>query len=49
MKDIIKLFECQQEAGLFSILGVTGKETVESTLAMVNDKKFTSLWNSIRK
>ena len=49
MKDIIKLFECQQEAGLFSILGVTGKETVESTLAMVNDKKFTALWNSIRK
>ena len=49
IKDIIKLFDSQQEAALFSILGENGMESVESTLDMISDKKFTSLWNSIRK
>ena len=49
IKDIIKLFDSQQDAALFSILGGTGMETVQSTTEMINDKKFTSLWNSIRK
>ena len=48
-RDIIKLFDCQQEAAVFTILGETGMESVESTLDMISDKKFTSLWNSIRK
>ena len=47
-KDIIKLFDCQQEAGLFSIMGGTGKETIKSTLDMISDKKFSTLSNSIR-
>ena len=49
IKDIIKLFDTQQEAGLFSLLGGTGMESVESTLELVDDKKMTALWNSIRK
>ena len=49
IKDIIKLFDTQQEAGLFSLLGGTGMESVESTLELVDDKKLTALWNSIRK
>ena len=48
-KDIIKLFDNENDAGLFSILGSTGIETIESTVELVGDKKFTSLWNSIRK
>ena len=48
-KDIIKLFVSQYEAAVFTILGETGTETVETTLKMINDRKFTSLWNSIRK
>ena len=49
MKDIIKLFDSQQDAGLFSILGGTGMESVQSTVDMISDKKFNALWNSIRK
>ena len=49
MKDIIKLFDSQQNAGLFSILGGTGMESVQSTVDMISDKKFNALWNSIRK
>ena len=49
IKDIIKLFDSQQDAGLFSLLGGTGIESVESTVDLIGDKKFTSLWNSIRK
>lgn len=49
MKDIIKLFDSQQEAALFSLLGGTGMEAIGSTTAIIADKKFTSFWNSIRK
>jgi hypothetical protein len=48
-KDIIKLFDTEHDAGLFSIMGSTGIETIESTIELVGDRKFTSLWNSIRK
>ena len=48
-KDIIKLFDSQQDAGLFSILGGTGMESVQSAVDMISDKKFNALWNSIRK
>ena len=49
IKDIIKLFDSQQEAALFSILGGTGMEVIGSTTGLIADKKFTSLWNSVRK
>lgn len=49
IKDIIKLFDSQQEAALFSLLGGTGMEAIGSTTAIIADKKFTSFWNSIRK
>ena len=49
IKDIIKLFNSQQDAALFSMLGGTGMEAVQSTTELIADKQFTSLWNSIRK
>lgn len=49
IEDIIKLFDSQQEAALFSLLGGTGMEAIGSTTAIIADKKFTSFWNSIRK
>ena len=48
-KDIIKLFECQQDAGYFTILGGTGMEAVQSTAELINDKKFTAFLNSIKR
>ena len=49
IKDIIKLFDSQHEAALFSLLGGTGMEAIGSTTAIIADKKCTSFWNSIRK
>ena len=48
-KDLIKLFDNEQSSGLFSIMGSTGIETIESIIHIAGDKKFSSFWNSIRK
>ena len=47
--NIIKLFDCQNDNGLFSLLGETGIGSVEYTIEIIGDRKFKALCNSIRK
>jgi transcriptional regulator with XRE-family HTH domain len=47
--DIIKLFDFQKEIASFSLLGETGMDSIESTLNMIDDKKFNALWNKINR
>lgn len=45
----IKLFEHQGEAGSYSLLGETANETIDSTLNMIGDRKFSALWKNLNK
>lgn len=45
----IKLFDYQTEGGSYSLLGETAAETIDSTLNMIGDKKFSSMWKNLDK
>ena len=49
LTDLIKLFDSQKNVGTFSLLGETAMESVTYTLNLIDDRKFTTLWNKINR
>ena len=47
--NVIRLFDFPTEVGSFSLLGETGMGSIMTTLEMIDDKKFNTLWNKINR